>query len=224
MSVDPAIWSRRQPPAYEIKNGGYLLSIGGRPVTRRPAPARPTPRPAPATRTAARPVDRGELAAIGRHLEWVDLRAENTEREQRLAEPARYVITPGIRVDRQGRRAAERVAELCAEDLGIRKRVVVWFQPATPLALAKAGPSAAALTFNGSDGLTGRYDHSQPGLVLIRAGRDLLVTIQTVAHEIRHAAQGRPRDVAESARFDQEAQDYATRVVAWFEAQGGKTW
>ena len=201
----------------EYKGGGYTLRIGGQRI------APPPRRAAPAPRTAARPVDRGELAAIRRQLEWVDLRAENIERERRLAEPITYLIVPGIRVDRQVRRAAERVAELCAEDLGIWKRAVVWFQPATPLALAKAGPSAAGLTFNGPDGLTGRYDHSQPGHVLIRGGRDLVATIQTVAHEIRHAAQGRPRDAAESARFDQEAQDYADRVVAWFEG-GGDAW
>lgn len=76
---------------------------------------------------------------------------------------------------------AIRTAQWCAEDLGIPMPRIRWFSE-------RAG-SADALNFKGSPGLRGKFERVEPEVVWLHSGLSPRDVINTVAHELFHAAQ-----------------------------------
>jgi hypothetical protein len=121
----------------------------------------------------------------------------------------RYCVVPRLRVPDDARRAAEKAADLCADELGITPRMVRWFDEATPARLASLGDPER---FDAPECL-GVYRPEAPNCIFIKTTDDARLAAEVAAHETYHRWQfvtfGAPIGEKQEATYETAARCYS---------------
>jgi HK97 family phage prohead protease len=167
--------------------------------------------------------------------DWLEA-LQRTGHAKRPALPAsppsrgRCVVISGFRIDREVRRAAQEAADQCADELGIKRCDVRWFDDATAARLAQIernGIEPERFDVDGVDECLGVYRPEAPNGIYLRVTDDARLAAEIAAHETRHRWQfstyGAPRR-GEMAMYEADARDYSDQVAAGLDRQGGTGW
>lgn len=142
----------------------------------------------------------------------------------------RYLVVTGVvHVDREVRRAAQEAADLCADDLGIKRRDVCWFDDATPALLFRIernGGEPERFDAGDDDGCLGVFRPEMPNCIFVKVTNDPRLAAEVAAHETRHRWQvltrGKPQS-SEMELLEADAKRYSDDFVAWMDEQRSVT-
>jgi hypothetical protein len=173
-----------------------------------------------------------EPALAKAHYKAAGLAAPATPHLRDRAPPApsprgRYVVVAGFRIPGDIRRAAQEAANVCADDLGIKRRPVRFFDDAGEGRLLEAMASGAEperFDIDEADECLGVYRPEVPNAVYVKVTDSARVAAGVASHEVRHAWQHLTRGAPapeERDEYERDAHRYSDEFAAWLDAQGG---
>jgi len=139
----------------------------------------------------------------------------------------RYVAVSWLHVAGDVRRAAQDAADRCADDLGITRRDVRFFEEAAPSRLLDAmqyGCDPERFDIAEVDDCLGVYRPDTPNCVWVKATLDADLAAEVAAHETRHRWQYLTRGAptrAEHAAYEDDARRYSDDFAARASCVGG---
>ena len=142
----------------------------------------------------------------------------------------RWVVFPSamFRVSDDVRRAAQKMADLASDDLGIPRRPVYWFDEATQARLVDCRAGGAEPERFDEDECLGVYRPERPSAIYVRATDSIRQAVETAAHETKHRAQhlrrGLARYEADREACEAEARRYGEQALDWYDHNGGPPW
>ncbi len=142
----------------------------------------------------------------------------------------RWVVFPSamFRVSDDVRHAAQKMADLASDDLGIPRRPVYWFDEATQARLVDCRAGGAEPERFDEGECLGVYRPERPSAIYVRATDSIRQAVAVAAHETKHRAQhlrrGLARYEAEREACEAEARRYGEQALDWYDCNGGTPW
>jgi hypothetical protein len=140
----------------------------------------------------------------------------------------RYVVTPSLRVADEIRRGAQEAADRCADELGIKRRPVRWFDDATSDRLVEFMTYGVEPERFDAEECLGVYRPDVPNAVYVKVTDDVRTAAEVAAHETRHRWQHLTRGAPmrdEQAMYEDDARRYSDEFAARFDlVAGGTPW